>query len=195
DSGSCRDDVDAAAWSRKAHGITQEVDEHLADAVDVTEIHHVLSRLRETHGDLTRASLGRDERRRFAHHVPCGAVMTGDPEPAGVALSHVQKVIRHTEKMFTRALNAREIAPLLLSEGRRKLHLQELQVTADGVEWRSELVRGQRHEPLTHHDRSFRHELGGFGALASLTGNHVESLDFQLALRQFLKRIEKRLIL
>ena len=56
-------------------------------------------------------------------------------------------------------------------------------------------MRGQRHEPFTHHHRSFRHELGGFGALACLTGDHVESFDFQLALRQFLKRIEKRLIL
>ena len=65
------DDVDAAAWWREAHGIAQEVDEHLAHAVDVTAIHDVLSRLGETHGDLTHASLGRDERRRLA--ITCRA--------------------------------------------------------------------------------------------------------------------------
>lgn len=59
---SCRDERDTPATWRKAHRIPKQIDENLAHTVDVTEIHDVVGRFGEMHGDITCGRLWRDER-------------------------------------------------------------------------------------------------------------------------------------
>src|SRR5687767_4510038 len=116
----------AAPWRRVADRVPEQIDEHLTDAVGVSEIHDPIFGFGDRDLYRTRDRLRCDECHGVAHLAARQAGMPSDLEMSGLALRHVEEVVRDADQMLHGALRSLEEVRLLLGELRPEVALEQL---------------------------------------------------------------------